>query len=98
MGRAKALLPLADGDTFVTRIVRTLVEGGADDVIVVLGHEAREIAHALEERRVAARLVVNAEYDKGQWSSLVAGLAVADRPGVDAVLVTLVDVPFVAPA
>jgi molybdenum cofactor cytidylyltransferase len=40
--------------------------------------------------------VVNANYDRGQLSSLVAGLAVVDRPGVAAVLVTLVDVPLVS--
>jgi len=39
--------------------------------------------------------VVNREYDRGQWSSLVTGLGVVDRPGVPAVLMTLVDVPLV---
>ena len=32
MGRAKALLPLPGGDTFLVRIVRTLLEAGVDDV------------------------------------------------------------------
>ena len=42
MGRAKATLPL-DGDTFLSRIVRTFVAAGVDDVIVVVGHEAPAI-------------------------------------------------------
>src|SRR6185295_11211512 len=40
----------------------------------------------------------NRDYDKGQLSSLLAGLGVVDRPGVVAALVTLVDVPLVSPA
>ena len=41
---------------------------------------------------------MNRQYDRGQLSSLVAGLGVVDRPGVAAVLVTLVDVPLVSAA
>jgi len=44
MGRAKAMLPLGSGDTFLTRIVRTLLDAGVDDVVVVVGHEAEAIA------------------------------------------------------
>ena len=40
---------------------------------------------------------MNPDPDRGQLSSLLAGLDAVDRPGVDAVLVTLVDVPLVAP-
>src|SRR5439155_2031986 len=39
-----------------------------------------------------------AAYDRGQLSSLVTGLNAIDRPGVAAVLVTLVDVPLVSAA
>jgi molybdenum cofactor cytidylyltransferase len=98
MGRAKATLPLDNGDTFLTRIVRTFRDAGVDDVIVVVGHEANAIARSFSESGLPARFVVNAGYDRGQLSSLVAGLAVIDRPGVAAVLVTLVDVPLVSSA
>jgi molybdenum cofactor cytidylyltransferase len=99
MGRAKAALPLAGSDdTFLTRIVRTFRDAGVDDVIVVVGHEAEAIAAGFAKSGLAARFVVNADYDRGQLSSLVAGLAVIDRPGVAAVLVTLVDVPLVSSA
>ena len=47
MGRAKALLPLSETDTFVSRIVRTFLDAGVDDVVVVLGHEADAIAASL---------------------------------------------------
>jgi molybdenum cofactor cytidylyltransferase len=97
MGRPKALLPLGRG-VFLTRIVETLRAAGVDDVVIVLGHEAEAIAAALESYDVEARVVVNAEYDQGQASSLAAGLRAIDRPGVTAALVTLVDVPLVTAA
>src|SRR5207244_7097974 len=62
----------------------------------VVGHEADEIARVFSESGLPARFVVNAHYDRGQLSSLVAGLAAIDRPGVTAALVTLVDVPLVS--
>ena len=98
MGRAKATLPAGDGHTFLTRVVRTLLDAGVDDVIVVVGHDAELIASSFSESGLPARFVVNREYDRGQLSSLVAGLGVVDRPGVSAVLVTLVDVPLVSAA
>jgi molybdenum cofactor cytidylyltransferase len=96
MGRAKALLPL-DGDTFLSRIVRTFLAAGVDDVVVVVGHEAGEIVGALPGE-LPVRFVENRDYNRGQLSSLLAGLAVIDRPGVRAMLMTLVDVPLVTSA
>ena len=98
MGRAKATLPVGGGDTFLTRIVRTFRDAGVDDLIVVVGHEAEAIARAFAGSGLAARFVINREYDRGQLSSLVAGINAIDRPGVAAVLVTLVDVPLVSAA
>jgi len=98
MGRAKATLPAGDGHTFLTRIVRTFLDADVDDVIVVVGHAADAIAASFSESGLPARFVVNRDYDRGQLSSLLAGLDVIDRPGVTAVLVTLVDVPLVSPA
>jgi molybdenum cofactor cytidylyltransferase len=95
MGRAKATLPLDDGDTFLTRIVRTFLAADVDDVVVVVGHEADAIVSSFSASGLPARFVVNHDYDRGQWSSLVAGLGVVDRPGVSATLMTLVDVPLV---
>ena len=96
MTRPKAMLPLDGGDTFLTRIVRTFLDAGIDDVIVVVGSEAGAIMSAFAASGLAARFVENPEFEKGQFSSLLAGLRVVDRPGVTAALVTLVDVPLVA--
>jgi molybdenum cofactor cytidylyltransferase len=96
MGRAKATLPLDGDDTFLTRIVRTLVEAAVGDVVVVVGHEKDVVTASFAPSGLPARFVENRDYDRGQLSSLVTGLAVVDRPGVGAVLVTLVDVPLVS--
>lgn len=98
MGRPKALLPLENGDTFLSRIVRTLQAAGVEDVVVVLGHDAEAIAESMAATDLRVRVAFNREYDRGQLSSLLAGLNVVDRPGVQAVLVTLVDVPLVSEA
>ena len=98
MGRAKALLPLGEGDTFLTRIARTFLDAGVGDVVIVVGHDAEAIVARFQESGLRARFVLNREYDRGQLSSLVAGLDVVDRPGTAATLVTLVDVPLVSAA
>jgi molybdenum cofactor cytidylyltransferase len=98
MGRAKAMLPAGDGHTFLTRIVQTFLDAGVDEVIVVVGHDAEAIAGGFAASGLPARVVVNGNYDQGQLSSLLTGLDALDRPGVDAILLTLVDVPLVSPA
>ena len=96
MGRSKPLLPLTASDTFVSRIVRTFLDAGVDDVVVVLGHEAEAVVEGLRATGLAVRIVTNARYDSGQFSSVLAGLNAIDRPGVTGMLLTLVDVPLVA--
>jgi molybdenum cofactor cytidylyltransferase len=98
MGRAKATLPLGESDTFLTRIVRTLLDAGVDDVVVIVGHEAEAIVSSFAASGLPARFAVNPEYDRGQLSSLIVGLGIVDRPGILAALVTLVDVPLVSAA
>lgn len=98
MGRPKATLPLEGSDTFLTRIVRTFLDAGVDDVVVVVGTDADAIVASFAPSGLPARFVVNRDPDLGQLSSLVAGLGVVDRPGVVAALVTLVDVPLVSAA
>jgi molybdenum cofactor cytidylyltransferase len=96
MGRTKPLLPIDDRDTFLTRIVRTFHSAGVDDVVVVLGHDAPAVIAALAAAALSPRIVVNDAFESGQLSSVLAGLNVIDRPGVEGMLLTLVDVPFVA--
>jgi molybdenum cofactor cytidylyltransferase len=92
MGRPKALLQVG-GRTFVRRIVDTLQAGGINDIAVVL--RPQQPAAAAEVAAAGARVVENLHADRGQLSSLVAGLDAVDVPGVELVLVTLVDVPLI---
>lgn len=99
MRQPKALLHVDAGDTFVSRIVRTLHGGGVGDVVVVVGAggPVRSVREALAAVAPAPRVVVNPDPSRGQLSSLLAGLEAIDRPGVAAMMLTLVDVPLVAP-
>jgi molybdenum cofactor cytidylyltransferase len=95
MGRPKALLRV-EGRTFVRRILDTLHHGGIDEIVVVLRPGPSEVA--AEVAAGAGRVAVNPRADDGQLSSLIAGLDAVDVPGVDSVLVTLVDVPLIQPS
>ena len=95
MGRTKALLPLGD-ETFISRIVGTFRAAGVEDVVVVVGHDAERVAAALDRLDPPPRVVLNPGYESGQLSSILAGLRAVDRPGVTALLLTLVDVPLVS--
>ncbi len=99
MGRPKALLPISrDGETFLARILRTLTDAGADDVVVVVGAHADAVNEAIGRLPILARTVENRAYARGQLSSLIAALDVADRPGVNALMVMPVDMPLVSVA
>jgi molybdenum cofactor cytidylyltransferase len=98
MGRPKATLPLDGGDSFLTRIIRTFLAAGVTDVIVVVGHDADAAIRAVSEHDLSVTFVENPDYEQGQLTSLLAGLRVVDRPGVVAVLITLVDVPLIRPS
>lgn len=98
MGRAKAMLPIGGGDTFLSRIVRTFQRAGVDDIVVVVGYQFEPVVTSVEDAGLAVRFARNDDYERGQWSSLVCGLNMVDRPGVRAALLTLVDAPLVAPS
>jgi molybdenum cofactor cytidylyltransferase len=98
MGRAKALLPLGNSSTFLTRLIDTFQNADVADVVVVLGHDAESIQEIVAQAAPAARVVINPDYDRGQLSSVLTGIRAIDRPGVSAMLMMLVDVPFVSAA
>jgi nicotine blue oxidoreductase len=73
-----------DGERLVDRAVRLLHEGGADEVVVVLGAWVDDVP--------GADVVVNEDWPEGMGSSLRAGLAhLETRDHVERALVTLVD-------
>ncbi len=95
MGRPKATLPLPGGHTFLSRAVATLRDAGLADIVVVV-RDVGIVSQALPAPGLPVRIVVNPDPERGQLSSLLLGLDEVDRPGVEAVLVTLVDVPLVS--
>src|SRR4051812_33018346 len=99
MGSPKALLHDPDGRAFIARIVRTLMAAGLTDVLVVTGAQHHAIAAALAEDGVrdAVRLVQNPDPSRGQLSSIWTALD-ACASDVDALLMTLVDVPMITSA
>ena len=96
MGEPKALLLDGVGRPFVARIVRTFASAGIADIVVVTGalHDAIVEAVTRDRPPVMPRFANNPDPSRGQLSSLWVGLAASDRPGVEAVLITLVDVPM----
>jgi molybdenum cofactor cytidylyltransferase len=100
MGRPKALLPDGDGRPFVARLARTFLAAGIDEIVIVTGAVHDAVVEALKHDGVPVmpRVVPNDDPARGQLSSLWVGLDAAQRPDLDAVLMTLVDVPMVRPA
>jgi len=101
MGRTKALLPVGSSqETFLARIVRVLREGGIDAIVVVIGGDATAVRASLPRRDASLAVVENPRYEEGQLSSLLVGLAAVEQrhDDVDAVMVTLVDVPLISAA
>jgi molybdenum cofactor cytidylyltransferase len=96
MGRPKALLPVGSaGETFLDRVTRTLLDGGVDEVLVVVGADADLIrGQAKESSRVS--ILNNPDHEQGQLTSLVAALRRVDRSACSGALVTLIDVPLVS--
>jgi CTP:molybdopterin cytidylyltransferase MocA len=91
-GRPKALVPW-HGRLLVDHAVSALADGGADEVVVVLGAAAGSV-------RAAARLprtVDNPDWATGMASSLRTGLAALDDRA-DAAVIVLVDMPGVTAA
>ncbi len=93
MGRDKALLTYR-GRPFLETILATLRAAGIDHITVVLGHHAAEILRAAN--LAGAEVTVNPDYQRGQTSSLQAGLRALDAPDLEAVVLALVDHPTVS--
>ncbi len=88
MGRLKQLLPW-DGEALVAWQARQLRDGGADNVVVVLGHGAQEIAPSVPD---FARAVMNEAYKEGRATSLKRGAQMLPDD-TEAVLILSVDQP-----
>lgn len=103
MGRPKAALPITHrADTFLSRIIRAVASGGLPEIVVVTGAAPEAVRQAAGPFDRRLRFAHNPAWAGGQLSSLLTGLdfTVGDRskradPTLEALLVTLVDVPLV---
>ena len=96
MGRPKAALPLPGGETFLSRLVTSLVTGGAARIVVVTGDDPGATHSAVGTIAAPILFIPNPAPDRGQLSSLRCGVS-ALAPDVRAALIALVDVPLVDP-
>lgn len=100
MGAPKALVRTEDGEPWVGRAARALLETGCSPVVVVLGAAHAEAVELLESEQLVQQVevVVAEDWAEGMGRSLRAGLRHLSRwppERVAAALVSLVDLPDV---
>lgn len=89
-GRPKPLLHLG-GVPLIRRQLIALSGAGVDELAVVTGHQAEAVEAVVQAFPLT--VVHNPEYDKGQMTSVRAGLkALSDK--VDAIIIALADQPL----
>ncbi|HTY24331.1 MAG TPA: nucleotidyltransferase family protein [Desulfomonilaceae bacterium] len=93
MGTLKPMLKLGD-KTILERAIRVFRDLNIEDVIVVVGHRAREIIPVVHECR--ARAVMNEQFERGMFSSVQAGVESLSTDS-DAFFVLPADIPLVHP-
>ena len=94
MGRAKQLLPLADGTAMAAHAAAVALAAGLSPVIVVVGAGAAAVAATLP---AGVEVVVNDAWRGGPGTSVTAGVRhlIARHPAVAGVVVTPADLPKV---
>ena len=91
MGRSKALLPW-QGHTLLAHQISALRQGGADRVVVVLGHRPDTLQPVVQGHD-GASWVVNLDYAQGKTTSIKAGLNALGPGELSVILILNVDQP-----
>lgn len=94
MGGMKLLLPLG-GRPVIAHVAAAALASSLRPVVVVLGHQANEVASALPSS--GPMVLTNANYQQGQSTSLRAGIA-ALPPDTTGAIIMLGDQPLVTAA
>jgi len=93
-GRANKLLLPLHGVPLVRRTARAFVDAGLDPIVVVVGHQADEVAHAVSG--VGADIVLNPDFKQGQSRALVRGVGAVEDAA--AAVIGVADQPFLSAA
>ena len=80
------------GETMIERVLFNALASEVDEVIVVLGYRADDVAKKIESHKV--KIVINEHYENGLSSSVKAGLQAIDSRAMAAIFL-LGDQPFV---
>jgi molybdenum cofactor cytidylyltransferase len=95
MGAFKPLLPFGDR-TVIETCAANLYEGGAGEVVVVVGHRAAEVRSAVRHLPFV-RFALNDEAESEMGVSIARGVSELSDD-IEAALIALVDQPAVPPA
>jgi molybdenum cofactor cytidylyltransferase len=99
MGQPKAALPIGrTGETFLSQIIATFIAAELPEIVVVTGAAPHQTRAASGRPDARVRFVQNDNWQSGQLSSLLAGINEPSIAPLEAVLVTLVDIPLVTAA
>lgn len=81
MGKTKQVLPYK-GRTILDQVINTALASDLDHVLLILGHEAAQIRAQIQHRDRLG-IVINPEYDRGQNTSVQAGIRAMAKPSTD---------------
>ena len=93
MGEPKQLLPFGDS-TIIETVIDNLLGSKLNEVIVVVGHEAKKIQAHIQHKPV--KIVFNPNYQEGMLTSAQCGVQ-SISASADAFAMTLVDLPLITP-
>jgi molybdenum cofactor cytidylyltransferase len=93
LGALKPLLPLGEA-TVIGEVVQRFRTAGIEDIRVVTGHRAQELAPVLDHLKV--KEIFNPDFHQGMLASVRVGVRSLE-PGVTAFFLQPVDVPLVKP-
>ena len=91
MGEPKQLMHFGQS-TVLEQAIDNLLSSAANEIIVVLGYRAEEMAKVIAARPV--KLAINPNYQRGMSTSIIAGLNLVDSRA-QAVMVALGDQPLI---
>jgi molybdenum cofactor cytidylyltransferase len=91
MGEPKLLLPFGDG-TVLSKTVDNVLACNVDEVIVVLGANAKTIKEVIADKPV--KIIFNPEYERGMSTSLISGLKQVSHRALR-IMVALCDQPLI---